>query len=664
MANLPLRIATLPLKSAQGQAPTLVSVGGRGFFRARRPEPFAACIRPSTNPGNPAQLLGQLETTFRTAARYSVTTSLSRALLNAHTRLLQENRLSLPQDRRYVSAVVVAARSDGLYVARAGPAIVAKASSGRWIQLGERSLRPPGDGALELGADGTPTITTEFFGLEPGEIVLLVPGVSYLDVSNDDIAGQVDGVDLALLSEIIEDSLAGGSGIAVLRPRSEAEVDGVWLSWGTPIAASREPEVSVSPVTTPPSESTSRPAPHDPARGAPPPRAGETPARSRQLAVPTVVRSASAGWTRVLPLLVLAVVLGVAVLLLRGGLPQPGERDRSVAEAGRMILDAQTTQDQAEAAGLLTQAIATLEPQSSRDEGARALLADARQSRDRVLNIVRVSRINRIPLPTREDFRPIGLWKADGTLFLLDLGGQAVYRVDSVSGQLAPSLQPGETVDGQSVGRAVTAAWSPPRGTNTEGQLMVVDHTRSLIAINQSGAAVRRWLPPDSGQWQRIGPSAATYENLFLLDTTRAEIWRYPARIPGAVGAIVARAAEEARIGSAIDLATDGNLYLLLPGGDISKLAPGGGQLPFDGVVPDSRLTAPTALFAQEGLDHIWVLEPGQTRVVELTSGGTYVRQFVLPVEAIKNAMGLHVDPGGGELRVLTPQGVILIQTE
>ncbi len=171
MANLPLRIATLPLSDGSGgHGPTLASGGGRGWFRARRPEPFAACVRPSTRVENTEQLLGQLETAFRTAARYSVTTSLSRALLAAHTRLLHENRLSLPQDRHYVSAVVAAARSDGLYVARAGPAIVAKAAGGQWIELGDRTLQPPGNPALELGADGTPNITTEFYGLEPGEI--------------------------------------------------------------------------------------------------------------------------------------------------------------------------------------------------------------------------------------------------------------------------------------------------------------------------------------------------------------------------------------------------------------------------------------------------------------------------------------------------------------
>ena len=669
MANLPLRIAALPLTGADKDATTLMSLGGRGWFRARRPEPFAVCIRPSTPLENGAQLLTQIETGFRTAARYSVTTSLNRALLSTHTRLLQENRLSLPQDHRYISAIVAAARSDGLYVARAGPAIVAKVAGGRWVELGERRP-PPANGPLELGADGTPTITTEFYGLDTGEIALLVPGVSYLDVSADELGHLSEGIDLRFLSQILERSMAGGSGLAVLRPTpGSEETDERWTMWGSPPPP--EPQVESAAVDGAPPPS---PEPHRreatvlTSRQSPPPSASPAPAGTsgtREGAAPLVSRTIGlVGWTRVLPVAALAVVLGLAVLLLRGGLPQPGERDRSVAEAGRMVLDAQAEEDPGEAAALLSQAIALLEPQAPRDEAARALLTEARQTKDQVLNVVRIGRISRIPLPARDDFRPAGLWKADGSVFLLDLGGQSLYRLDTASGQLGGLLQPGESFEGQALGRPVTAAWSPPRGTNTEGQLMVVDQTRSLLAVSQTGALVRRWIPPDSAQWQRIGPAAATYENLFLLDTIRAEVWRYPARVPGAVGAIVARASEEPRIGSAVDMATDGNLYFAFPGGEMSKLAPGGGLLPFDGAVPDSPLSAPTALFGQEGLDRVWVLEPSQSRIVELTSGGTYVRQYVLPTEAIRNGVGLHVDPGAGELRLLTPQGVLLVQTE
>jgi hypothetical protein len=69
-------------------------------------------------------------------------------------------------------------------------------------------------------------------------------------------------------------------------------------------------------------------------------------------------------------------------------------------------------------------------------------------------------------------------------------------------------------------------------------------------------------------------------------------------------------------------------------------------------------------VFAQEGLEHIWVLEPGQSRVVELTAGGTYVRQYLLPPDTIRNAVALHVDPGAGDMRVLTPNSVLLVQIE
>jgi hypothetical protein len=93
-------------------------------------------------------------------------------------------------------------------------------------------------------------------------------------------------------------------------------------------------------------------------------------------------------------------------------------------------------------------------------------------------------------------------------------------------------------------------------------------------------------------------------------------------------------------------------------------LAPGGGTLPFDGAMPGRRLEAPTALFAHPDLDRLWVLEPGQARVVEFTVAGTYVRQFVLPSDVMRGAASIHVDTGATELRVLTPQQVLLVQME
>jgi hypothetical protein len=224
--------------------------------------------------------------------------------------------------------------------------------------------------------------------------------------------------------------------------------------------------------------------------------------------------------------------------------------------------------------------------------------------------------------------------------------------------------RPGDTIGGEALGRIVTGAWSPARGVNTEGQLLVVDHLRSITALAPSGATVRRWWPPDNGLWQRLGPAAATHDDFFVLDPGAGVLWRYAARLPGASATVAASTAQEPRLASAVDLAADGNVYALYSDGQISKLAPGSGRLPFEAKVPDRPLRAPNAIYAHPELDRVWVLEPGDARVVEFTNEGAYVRQYRFPPDMVRNAVGLNVDLKAGELRVLTTQHVLLVQIE
>jgi hypothetical protein len=370
----------------------------------------------------------------------------------------------------------------------------------------------------------------------------------------------------------------------------------------------------------------------------------------------------STGW--LLPLAPLALVLLVAILVLRGGLPAPGGPSQTISDAGRIMQEAQANPDPEVAAALLDNAIAMLEPQASSNESARALLAEAMHAQDRALSVVRVTRPQRANLPTNPEFRPAGLWKTSDSLLILDLGGQVLYRTNFAGDQIEVALRPGEVVEGQPVGRLVTAAWSPPRGSNTDGKLIVADNVRSLLSVGARGNAERRWWPPDNVVWQRLGPATASYDDVFILDTSREEVWRYPARLPGAAGSVVAASSGDLALGSTIDMSTDGNLYLLLPHGEIVKQAPGSGRLPFDGSVPHRPLHDPVAIFAHPDLDHVWVLEPSEARVVEFTNQGDYVRQYVFPPELIRNAVSLHVDVAAQELRVLTPQSILLAQLE
>ncbi len=111
--------------------------------------------------------------------------------------------------------------------------------------------------------------------------------------------------------------------------------------------------------------------------------------------------------------------------------------------------------------------------------------------------------------------------------------------------------------------------------------------------------------------------------------------------------------------GYAIDLATDGDLFVLLPDGIIHRLSPGAGPLPFDGTVPSQSLSNAVALYAHPDLDRVWALEPAAARVIEFTTDGHYARQYVFPADAIRNGVALEVDAAEGKLRILTPDYVV-----
>ncbi len=737
MANPELRIAPVTsVASPASSAPILVTGAVRAWFRSQRPEPFAACAGLIGCTDQATDLLAGLEAEFRASTRYSTTTSLSRCLLAMHHELRDDNRARRPEPPCRAAAIVAAASERGVYAVRVGPALVGSVRAGGVWARSADPLRGATPGTESyLGDDLEPLLTSEFFPIAPGDVILLLCGVTVEQFPDYTLAAALRAApDLDAVASLLPDGDQRAAGLMIWYPPAGAsdQLTGPWSMWdagstGAPSLPSfprtllgrgsarssllgpREATAravasatsSLSAATEPaePTDSASRTAALPPgirrieppptpvsegavarqlerSREAPQPERSELGPRARSAAATDAVdqvgpapprrpaRSDAPQWSRFLPLLPLAAVLAIALFLMRGVLPFPNGADHSVAEAGRIVQEARGVTDTETRVAMLDQAIETLSRRAPGDEAARAILAEARSARDEALKITHVTRVHRFILPETENSRPAGLYKSDGGLFILDLGSQLLQRTDASGSRIDMAWRPGEQVGGEPLGKIVTAAWSPPRGTNTEGQLLVVDDRRSITAITSTGATSRRWWPPDNGLWQRLGPAAATHDDLFLLDPGQGVVWRYPARLAGASGSVAADNTREPRLSSVIDMATDGNLYLLYPDGQISKVAPGGGRLPFDGSVPDRPLRSPNAIFANPDLDRVWVLEPGEARVVEFTPDGTYVRQFAFPPDMVRNAVGLHVDPKAGELRVLTTQHVLLVQLD
>jgi hypothetical protein len=745
VANLELRIAPVTAAgSSESPTPVIVTGATRSWFRSRRSEPFAASLGLVDCPDQGPDLLAGLEAEFRASTRYSITTSLSRAVLAVHHELREENRSRGPGLACHAAVIAAAASARGVYAVRVGPTLVGSVRSGGvWARSADPLRGAAASPVSFLGEDQEPLVTSEFFPAAPGDVILLVAGVTVEQYPEYTLAAALRAApDLEAVAALLAEAgpTIAGLMVAYPAPGASSPLQAPWVVWGAqsraaspgrpaPVTAAAPaapaparaptrsprqaeapmvaPPASPMPIVTDPDEATVvepmplrtelSPLRTEPgrARGADPtfaesiyaetgggdgstpprrgaaraaPAAGARPGRgeaSPRTEVGDLVRRAEAiHWTRFLPLVPLAVVLALALFLIRGGFSFPSGSDQSVAQAGRIYQEALATPDEEARVALLDEAIAALERRAAGDDEARALLGEARTARDETLKISHVTRVHRFILPETENSRPAGLWKGEGGLFIMDLGSQLLQRTDASGSRIDMAWRPGDQIGGEALGRMVTAAWSPARGVNTEGQLLVVDHLRSITAIAPNGATVRRWWPPDNGIWERLGPAAATYDDLFLLDPGASTLWRYAARLPGASATVAANTAQEPRLASAVDLATDGNVYLLYPDGQISKIAPGSGRLPFEGRVPDRPLRSPNAIYANPDLDRVWVLEPGEARVVEFTTDGAYARQFRFQGDMLRNAVGVQVDPKAGELRVLTTQHILLVQIE
>jgi hypothetical protein len=118
-------------------------------------------------------------------------------------------------------------------------------------------------------------------------------------------------------------------------------------------------------------------------------------------------------------------------------------------------------------------------------------------------------------------------------------------------------------------------------------------------------------------------------------------------------------------ISGALDMAIDGNVYILKEGGEIVRLFRGEAR-PFTiRYAPDDVLANSTKLFKVADAN-FYFLDPVAARVVVATDGGStgeasYSRQYILEGDQIGTLQDLYVDPDESQLYVLDDKRMYVI---
>jgi outer membrane protein assembly factor BamB len=149
---------------------------------------------------------------------------------------------------------------------------------------------------------------------------------------------------------------------------------------------------------------------------------------------------------------------------------------------------------------------------------------------------------------------------------------------------------------------------------------------------------------------------AAFGGNLYVLDTSAGQLWRYRPLAEG-YGNPQEPYFEKpvTELNTVVDMAIDGNVYLLQADGRIRKFF-GGSEKPFNVGGLTEALKKPVAISvdAEARRGAVYIADGGAARIVHLNTDGALVRQIRASNDAFNALQELFVDERAGRLYVIS----------
>ncbi len=648
--------------------------------------------------------------------RGSITAGLQQALHGANNLLFDENRNSLPVDRRTAGASCMVLRDGDLFVAQAGPAVVFLAHEGEVSRLPQVSpwldgLPPEEMDAAPLGERRDPSISLFHAPVSEGDTVLLancdlahqIPSPDWSQVLAlepveavlEEVLAIREGHDLSALvvrlgdepSQPVATALPGDAGARAAPTTTLEQVSG-WVAgfrlgerlpaagrtlsrilgsiWLGLLALLRTfvPERGGAAQASPPSQASAAPetkqrtVPRRPSYGDP---------------VQKILLGVAIG---------IPIVVGIVVLVtfLQRGQAQRAEMEALWQQANARWEQAQTVSDRATlrthliAADQYLEQLLKLRPQH----------AEAQELRNKVwARLDVISQIRRVSW-----IGELNAYEEDARLSRVIVQGTHVFVLDSHNGQVyhhqldeelertlktdtreTVLVRKGDQVGRVLVGDLVDMVWMPIGNDRQKASLVILESGGALLDYDPSTGELLPLEVAATDQWQFPELIGSHSGRFYVLDSSANRIWRYNPTPDGYSAAPDEWLQEEIDLAGVLDMAIGDSIYLLYADGQIRRLSMGRLDtfVNSDWDVPPRN---PTALFTRppDETEWLYVGDQGNNRIVQSGKEGSFKQQFRLADtqiaeigDPLAKLSGLFVDEIGGNAFVLSGNRLYLL---
>jgi hypothetical protein len=369
----------------------------------------------------------------------------------------------------------------------------------------------------------------------------------------------------------------------------------------------------------------------------------------------------------------LLVGLVVTVIYWQQGRQREAEYTEFITGAQNKFQQAQAA-DPATALGLMTEAEALL-VEAEKIKASQPEITELRQKMaeqtDKVSDVQRMYYLPQLRQYTDEGTNLKSILVQGVELYVLDAGTDRIFhhRLDDLGEALLPDDQSllvvsrGQAVENISVGDLLAMAWMPAGGNRQTSDLIVLNST-GLLEYNSSWGITSSALAAPSTPFGLPAAVDSFFGNFYILDPPANKLWRYLPTADGysATPESYFPADPPVDLTNAVDLAIDGAVYILYKDGRVSKFE-GGQPAAFNLTGLDMPLNNPVSIFTapNESVQHIYIADTGNHRVVQLNKDGSFVHQF-RPRDgetiSFANLQDIFVDEIGGRLYVLDSNGL------
>jgi len=341
----------------------------------------------------------------------------------------------------------------------------------------------------------------------------------------------------------------------------------------------------------------------------------------------------------VLIIVLLASVFITAFNRSRGA--EAERKEKAIVAVEQKLSEAESLKNvnQASAANLITEAEKELESLPAKDPKVVSLREKVKSLSAEISGVYQASLETFADLSSQKGGIASQKLKLAGSfLFVLDTGTGTIYRVDQKNKEVAILVS--EKKDLQTIVAAPGFLYF-----QTKEGVKRVD-TQTKIEKNQVGS---------SQKWQKIVDAGTYRNNLYLLDATAKQIWKYTPAGEGLVGPQNYLAESPAEVPVAI--AIDGSVWLVSKNNLFKYFGGRNQKIELKGL-PQSLIEI-VDIYTREGVANLYILDKGAGGVFVIEKASGNYSAFYKD-EKLKNARSIAVDEAGKTVYCLIENTIYL----